>query len=339
MRAGAVGPWFDAQDAWLPHKRTGAALWLAVGTAAFIAVTLVPVATFLVLIVCFGLAHVLTELRYVDMRFSARLGGHVVPLILAGIAGIVLARIGIITGVLGHSAGIGIEVSLGLGLALLAATVAQRHRMLIGTGVLAFTLVAVNSPWHALILMALIHNLTPVAFFAEALEGDERRRVLFLIAWPFFLIPLLIATGFPGQAMEALTGITPDWMPFAAGDAERHFASFLPPEVINGPFAMQAFAGAVFAQAMHYWATIAVLPRLGAVVETTPGRVPWPRGVWFFVFVAGASGALALYFLADYTHARSLYGLTAAVHSWLEVPILIAALGGGLRAWSRSSPA
>jgi hypothetical protein len=124
--------------------------------------------------------------------------------------------------------------------------------------------------------------------------------------------------------MQALTGLEPGWTPFGFGPAERHMGAFLPPEMIGERAAYAAFAGAVFAQIMHYLAVIVILPRLQPVTAAT--LVPWPKGMAYWGFCAVACGALIAFYLADYGQAKSLYGLFAAIHSWIEVPILIAAL-------------
>jgi len=44
--------------------------------------------------------------------------------------------------------------------------------------------------------------------------------------------------------------------------------------------------------------------------------------------IAVAGVALAFVFFADYGLARQLYGLAALVHSWIEISVLLLALGG-----------
>jgi len=59
------------------------------------------------------------------------------------------------------------------------------------------------------------------------------------------------------------------------------------------------------------------------------GLVSWPRAApfAFFIILAGI-GSLTL-FLDGFAQARSLYGVAASLHAWIEIPILILALGGG----------
>jgi hypothetical protein len=313
-----------AIDPLLPTSRAGAALWGVAGVGAFAAVSIAPIATFLVLIVGFGFLHVLTELRYVDARFSERLDRRWLWLMLALVFCIAGSRTLLIFNVIPYAWGIGIEAAIGVALAGLGMVLLPRYRIAVAAFILAFACIAIVSPLHALLTIAILHNLTPLGFFAERLAPQERRPVLAILSLPFVVIPLIIATGAPLDLMHGLTGISPDWTPFAFGPAERHMGAFLPPEMIGERAAYAAFAGAVFAQIMHYLAVIVVLPRIQPVAADT--LVAWPKGSAFWGFCAVACGALIAFYLSDYGQAKALYGLFAAIHSWIEVPILIAAL-------------
>jgi hypothetical protein len=313
-----------ALDPLLPTSRPGALLWSGVGVAAFAAVTVAPIATFLILIVGFGFLHVLTELRYVDARFSGRLDRRWLWLMLALVFAIAGARTLLIFNVIPYEWGIGVEAAIGVALAGLGMVLLPRYRIAVALGILAFAAIAIVSPLHALLTIAILHNLTPLGFFAERLEPETRGRTLAILSVPFVVVPLLIATGAPLDLAHSLTGLSPDWTPFAFGPAERHMGAFLPPEIIGERAAYAAFAGAVFAQVMHYLAVIVILPRIQPQAAAT--LVPWPKGWAFWAFCALACGALIAFYVSDYGQAKALYGLFAAIHSWIEVPILIAAL-------------
>jgi hypothetical protein len=82
---------------------------------------------------------------------------------------------------------------------------------------------------------------------------------------------------------------------------------------------------------------IVLLPRLS---QGMPARtvLPWPgRGLRTAITVVAVG--FALVFVADYGLARQLYGLAALVHSWLEIPVLLLALGGLAAVQPESSPA
>jgi hypothetical protein len=320
----------SASETLLPNTRTGLLLWSTVGVVGFAFVSAIPVATYLVLLALFGFAHVLTELRYVDGRFSSRLGPMVLRGILGLVATIAIVRSVVIAGLIPVSLGIGIEIAIGAGLAALAATTAPSRPILVAALVLVFTAMAIASPLHALMTMAILHNLTPLGFFAEALPQKEARIVVGGLTIPFLVIPLFIATGLPREAMAAVADVSATWVPLG-GPAARHLGAFLPPEAIRTTWAIDAFAGAVFAQIMHYLAVIVVLPRFAKARQLTGETlVPWPRGLALLATIGGLCALLFLYFMLDYGQAKAVYSTFAAIHAWLEVPILLLALGGGL---------
>jgi len=85
---------------------------------------------------------------------------------------------------------------------------------------------------------------------------------------------------------------------------------------------------------MHYVAVIVLLPQLlkaknGGHASRT--LVPWPG---WGMFAAGV-GAIALVgfglYAVSYNDARAAYGVAAAIHAWIELPVLLLALGQGFR--------
>ncbi|HAJ45031.1 MAG TPA: hypothetical protein DCL54_00425, partial [Alphaproteobacteria bacterium] len=209
----------SSSDPLLPTSRAGAVLWTVAGLASLAAVTTAPVLTFLILIVGFGLMHVLTELRYVDARFSGRVQRRWLLLALALVGAIALTRVFLIAQWIPYGVGIGLEVALGIALAILGAWAAPGYRLAVGVGVLIFTAIAIASPLHALLTIAVLHNLTPLGFLAERLRAPERGPVLMILSIPFVAIPLLIASGLPLSVAHSLFGFDPGWAPFAAGPA------------------------------------------------------------------------------------------------------------------------
>lgn len=314
----------------LPNTGIGLLLWSAVGVAALAAVSTIPIATYLVLLAMFGFAHVLTELRYVDGRFSKRLGGFALKAILGLVAVIAIVRSTVIAGWMPVALGVSLEIAIGVSLAAIAAAASPARPIAVGVLVLVFTAVAITSPLHALMAMALLHNLTPLGFFAEALPAQEARSVIARLCVPFFIIPLIIASGLPAQLLNT-AGLASSWVPIKAGPIASHLRAFLPPEAIGTDWAINAFGAAVFAQCMHYLAVIVVLPRVAAARSLTGETiVPWPRGLVLLGTIAGLCGVLLLYFMVDYANARAVYSTFAAIHAWIEVPVLILALGGGV---------
>lgn len=121
-------------DPLLPTSRAGALLWGTAGVSAFVAVVTAPVATFLVLIVGFGLLHVLTELRYVDARFSRRFERRWLLLASSLVGAIAVIRVLLTFQALPCEWGVGLETAVGTALAILGATLVRRYRIAVAAG-------------------------------------------------------------------------------------------------------------------------------------------------------------------------------------------------------------
>jgi hypothetical protein len=175
-----------------------------------------------------------------------------------------------------------------------------------------------------------LHNVTPVGFFYEALRGAARRRALLLSAVVFLGIPALIATGAPYEALRGTGLLSPELTVLPTGPLARHIGVYVPRSLHAEMVALHLFTAVVFAQCMHYAAVIHVLPRLG--VTSKGVSRPWAMGL-------ALMGALTLAaFYGDFFGSRKIYGLFAAVHAWIEVPILLAALLGAASSASEASP-
>jgi hypothetical protein len=314
-----------------PALRSGRpALARTAGAGAFVAIAFVvtvalPLAIYTTSLALFGLTHVLSELNYIDRRFRARLGGLALR-IGAPIALAVAARTAAMAGMLPPPVDAAVELSAAAVLAAGAVSRMRRHRavgtvigMIIGAG-------AIAAPFQMLLGLAILHNLTPLGFFAEALRDQRRRRALVLLAVPLVALPLLIATGLPYIALARMGLEWPEARFLASGPLALNLGVYVPASLMSSDWALHAFSAAVFAQIMHYAAVIVLLPLLAS---ETPGRprFPWRR-LGLALGVAIAAGALALVFFVDYGLARQLYGLAALVHSWIEIPVLLLALGG-----------
>jgi hypothetical protein len=296
----------------------------------FVAAVALPLATYTTALALFGLAHVVSELRYVDLRFGARLRGGLAPglgLLLLGAAGLRFA---------GGQGWIAAEQAYALELALVAMMAAaivprlKRRRLaavattaVIGGG-------AVLAPLETMAVLAILHNLTPLGFVAEALHGAQRRRALVALAVPFVLLPALIATGWPLQILAENGLYVLDASLFAAGPLDLNLGAYVPPALHDSAWALHLFSAAVFAQCMHYAVVIGVLPRLVAGRYDRQAFVPWPRPRRFVAAVIAGAAGLAIGFALDYAAARQLYALVALVHAWIEIPVLLIALAGGV---------
>ena len=313
--------------------RDGAALafiWVAVAVISVVGVAIAPIAFFVLMISAFGLPHVLYELRYCDERFSER-----APPVLLGVLGALVGTIAlgrIANGMHWLSSDILVPIELGLGatLALVAAYWMRERRWLGALIGIAFALGASFKPIETFVVWAWLHNLTPLGFVAEVTQGPERRRWLMMLSVPFFVLPALVATGIFHDiaavvlAMPELQNLSM----FGAGD--RPLLSFLPP----GSYDLNLFSAAVVAQSMHYVAVIVLLPRL-LKDKTSRTLVAWPG---WGMFAAGVSAVALVAFgiyAVSYSDARAAYAVAAAIHAWIELPVLLLALGQGFRSARR----
>jgi hypothetical protein len=291
---------------------------------AFAVTVALPLATYTTSLALFGLSHVLSELAYIGRRFGPRLSGMVLP-IAALIVVAVTARAAATCGVLPPAADAATELGAAMVLAGFAAWRMRRYRVAGAVAGLILGAGAATAPFQMLLALAILHNLTPLGFFAEALDGARRRRALILLAIPLVALPLLIATGLPYQALARIGLGWPEARFLASGPLAFNLGAYVPPNLVSSEWALHAFSAAVFAQIMHYAAVILLLPRL-AREKSARTVSPWLRHALAVGAVAVA--ALALFFFVDYGLARQLYGMAALVHSWLEIPVLLIALGG-----------
>jgi len=291
---------------------------------AFCAAIALPLATYTTSLAVFGLAHVAYEMRYVAWRFGPRLRGAVLPSIATAIIIAVIARGLALYGVIPRVTGTAIELAAGAILAFIPVLAMQRHRVAGLCIALPFALGAVFAPIETLLLLAVLHNLTPLAFIADVMEPPYRRRAL---AFGFFILvalPLLIASGLPGDMLERLGFLAPEASFFRAGRLDDNIGAYIPESLDGHARALDMFSAAVFAQCMHYIATIWLLPR---IMRETSARVSQRNTrLLFAVLVAVASLALLSFYTFDYGAARKIYALIALVHAWLEIPVLILAL-------------
>jgi hypothetical protein len=306
-------------------------VWIAVAVMSVAAVVVAPLATFVLMISAFGLPHVLYELRYVDERFSARTSAPALAIIGVLLALIAGARVANGTHMLPASLLLPLELALGAALAFTAVWFMRSNRALGALIGIGFAAGAIFAPIWTFLAWAWLHNLTPLGFVAEITQGEERRRWLTFLAMPFFVLPALVATGVfhEAGALVFAVGETQVLSVFGAGD--RPLLSFLPP----GSSDLHLFSAAVVAQSMHYVAVIVLLPRLVREkqgIGATSTVVPWPSWRAFAFGVSAIAGVAFGVYAVSYTDARAAYGVAAAIHAWIELPILLMAIGQGFKA-------
>jgi hypothetical protein len=309
-----------------------------VGAAGLASVVIAPLAAYVFMIALFGLPHVLCELRFCDERFSGRAPRSALVLVGALLVVIAAARITQGAGLLPTSVAVPVELVLGVGLAAAGVSFMQERRLLGLAAGLSLAFGAALAPITTFLTFAWLHNLTPLAFVAEILPRGERRQALLLLSIPFFLLPGIVATGVLQGALHEALGYSGEAAPSAFGAGRYPLTAFLLP-TLSFADALPLFSAAVAAQAMHYLAVIAVLPRLLARYGRggSSSLAPWPSWPRFYWAIGALALLVFVFHAADYPNARALYGVAAAIHSWVELPIFLIALGAGFRAANKGA--
>lgn len=320
--------------------RPGLALLATVLSLAALASVAWPLAVYTSTLATFGLAHVLSELRYVDLRFGGGLGRSLARGLGAALLGIVLVRLALIGHVVPHATGLVLELGFGLSLVALVLPTLWRARpaaaVLGGAVAIGLALTILTSPAAGLLAIAVLHNFTPVGFILEATEGRRRRRAAWACAVVFVVVPLVIATGGP-WALVMPVGITaPEASPLGYGPLQDAMKAYLPVDRVPPVTALHLFSACVFLQCAHYVAVLGVLPRL--LPPGATGRLRWPSPRWW-PWVLAAAALTVVPFALDFADARRGYGVLAALHAWVELPLLLLALLGAASPHrSRHSP-
>lgn len=307
--------------------RVHAAVVALLVMASLAAAVLAPLVTYAVTLATFGLAHVVAELRYVDARFGPVLGRSLRRALGLLLAGVVALRLAGIAHLLPRAVLGPLELALVVALAACALPrLARRGGGPLAVGVAAMTALAcaaVAAPAPALLLLAVLHNLTPVGFVLDRAPRQVRARALALCALLFVAVPLAIVLCAPAApTIDASLG--------TLGPLEHNLGVFLPTALQETSWAVPCFSAAVYLQCLHYVAVLHVLPRFdGASTWSPPGAVlRWPGPLALAGVIALVSAPLLVAFTLSFAEARSAYGVAAAVHAWLEVPVLLLVLSG-----------
>jgi hypothetical protein len=274
-----------------------------------------PLALYTLSLAAFGLVHVLFELRYVDARFSPRVPRGALAAISFLLLATALERTLGFAGLLPPRTAAVVELAL---LAGLIGAVLPHLRRFAPLGVAALGLVVgalLYAPLAALPLLALLHNLTPVGFLAEALPPARRRRAMALCALVFLAVPAAVA-------LLSLRLEGGGWDPLGAGPLGDHLRAFVP---ASTPGAAAIFSAAVYLQVMHYAAVVYLLPPLAPEWRPAAALLPWPRPTLFHRGAAALAALLFVAFALSFRDARAFYGIAASVHAWVEIPLLLIA--------------
>ncbi len=305
---------------------------LAFASGAALICTAAPLPAYALSLALFGIAHVLVELRYVDGRFGARLNDRHGALILGVLALAVLTRTITWQGWIDPMGGLLVELGLVALLALTTLPHLGASRLAALTAMLVAAAIAAGSalaPLQTIVLLAVLHNLTPIGFLAERLgPGARTWRFASVMLVLFVLVPVAIAAGATTQGLLALGWERSSSALPGVGTLAQHQGVFVPATWWEEDAAVRVFAAVTYLQWLHYATVIGVLPRaLGPRDE--PGnqpRLPWPGARVLAVLVALLAIAAAYSFSTDFSGARAAYGVPAALHAWIEIPLLLIAL-------------
>jgi hypothetical protein len=284
-----------------------------------------PLLTYGLTLATLGLAHVIAELRYVDARFGPALGRTLRRALGLLLGGVVVLRLLGLANLLPRAVLGPLELALVAALAACALPRLWRRGggpLVVGVAaIVALAFAAAASPSHALLLLAVLHNLTPVGFVLERAPPHARSRALALCALLFVAVPLaLVLWGPRAPLIDATLG--------SLGPLEHNLGAFLPPALRASEWAVPCFSAAVYLQCLHYVAVLHVLPRFDGPETWSPREavLRWPRPLALALVTALASAPLLVAFALSFADARGAYGVAAAVHAWLEVPLLLIAL-------------
>jgi hypothetical protein len=285
-----------------------------------IGATILPLSTYTFGLAAFGLPHVLAEFKYVTSRFQTsfrRQSWENIAFLLAAIVGI---RVLQLFGQMPRNWGISLELLAVVGLIFLVIPELFKSNDVWGyvgiTLAIIFTVGIIVSPATTLVVLAIAHNLTPVGFIAERLRGRERTLGLALCIILFLAIPLAIASGVIGHYLGSFI-VMPELSLFNANNLTQYLHVYVPAG-IKGDLSRQIFSAAVFLQCMHYLVVLGLFPHW-------EGKDRFIDHRWFIWGAIAATSVLFIGFCHSFSDGRSIYGLVAAVHAWIEIPVLLQA--------------
>ena len=332
----------------------GAFLIAAASGVALVA-TAAPLPVYAGTLVLFGFAHVVVELRYVRDRFGQQIDGRLAGTWFALLGGLAAVRAADYAHVPIPGGRTWVELALlaALFVATALATGGTRRWIALAATAAFVALVAFVSPGVAIVALAFLHNLTPLGFLAEALRDPRltadptlrraRRRDFALALVAFLVVPALIVSGTAGTLLAGLHLSSLDGAFLGIGRAADHYSVFVPAPWRERDLAPRLFAAAVYLQCAHYFVVLHVLPRLARVTPAAATATPLASparatlmgasgAVRVGIALAVAAGAVVvLAFLRDFADGRSLYGIVASVHAWVEWPLFLGLLLGAVR--------
>lgn len=290
--------------------------------AAAVAAVAYPLLVYSLTLASFGLAHVLVELRVLDVRYRPALATATLRLVVLALAVVFAARCAATAGWIARSLASRVELMAGCASVLVLVPRALRRRggpALVTVVVAAALLSCVLwvSPVATLLVLAVLHNLTPWPLVAAGTTPARRRTVAWGGALVFVAVPLLIATGLPFALLRGLAA--PEASVLPTGPLFEQFSAFWGPSPLTYPgLAMHVFCACAYLQCAHYLFVLGVLPSHAPAAQRVDARV--------VATLVGVGLVVALAYAVDFVGARAWYGTLAGVHAWAEFPALLLAL-------------
>jgi hypothetical protein len=273
-----------------------------------------PFATYAATLATFGIAHVAIELRYIDSRFHHQIDRtlemRLVVLLIAIGWWRCCAIFGWLTAEIAHI----LELGCGLGLVLLATQYLGRFNWRsILPGVILSGLIGIGiirDPIATSVILSIAHNLTPIGFILER-QVFKNHRTLSICGIIFGVIPCLI---FIWQLLY--TSVPVDLVTNSV-----YLNAFVASAWQKSALAYPLFSAVVFLQCMHYTAVIGLFSKWTS--DRSPTLLPWLDRRYFYPILAGISICLLVAYQHDFRFTRSMYGIVASIHAWLEIPLLL----------------
>ena len=312
---------------------------LSLAVLVTVAAVAAPLLVYSVTLAAFGLAHVLSELRYVDRRFGRRIAPARIAAMALLLVGAAAARACGVFGIVDQATAIAAELSFVIALALVVAHGSLMRCAFAIAVAAALGVATLIAPYDTTIMLSMLHNLTPLAFLWEIAPRLSRARVMRTALIVFVILPLLVATGWPRALLAALDVPTATLDPLQAGPISAHLYIYAPAPLLHYASAIDLFSASIVAQCAHYATVIVVLPLLLQRRDRSAGGlIPWPRGIAFATVVTAASVLVLQRFAGDFVEARAIYGIAASVHAWIEVPLIVIALTAPYASTARTRP-
>lgn len=272
-----------------------------------------PFTTYTTTLATFGIAHVAIELRYIDRRFHQNLGTKIELRLVQLVLAIAFLRCCSIFGLIGFELAYLLELFCGVGLVLLATHHLFQHNWRLGIFGFAVSCLLgigiIKDPIATLIILAILHNLTPIGFILER-QSSKYVRTLLICGFVFGLMPLLIILfrSLPIANLPLETN-------------SNYLSAFVAPAWQKLSIAYPLFCAATFLQCMHYAAVIGLFSQWTFPHSKT--LLPWLSSKYFYCLLGGVSLSFLIAFQHSFVITRAFYSIVAAIHAWLEIPLLL----------------